>query len=81
MYGHEVLLCPYKREQSYSGHFSHCYVSDIGLWRLTVYYVEKRCQHGQATSLTSNFDDVNFPVTVANCISHFGSQLNSIRVI
>jgi hypothetical protein len=43
--------------------------------------MEKRRQHCQATSFVSDFDDVKFPVTVANCISPFGSHLNSIGVI
>jgi hypothetical protein len=29
---------------------------------------------------TSDLDAVNFPVTIANCVSHFESQLNSIGV-
>jgi hypothetical protein len=32
-------------------------------------------------SSTSDFADVHFPVTVANSISPFGSQMNSLRVI
>jgi hypothetical protein len=43
--------------------------------------IEKRRQHCQATSFMSHFHDVNFPVTVANCVSPFGSYLNSIEAI
>jgi hypothetical protein len=43
--------------------------------------MEKRRHHCQATSFLSDLDDVNFPVTVANCVSPFGSHLNSIGVI
>jgi hypothetical protein len=52
--------CPYKREKSYSGHFFHLHVSDIRLWQMTVYSMEKRRQHCQAGSFISDFDDVNF---------------------
>jgi hypothetical protein len=48
---------------------------------MTVYSIEKRRQHCQATSFMSDLDDVNFPVTIANCVSPFVSHLNSIRVI
>jgi hypothetical protein len=81
MYGHEVLMSLQTRAKFFGTHFLHCYVSDIRLWRMTVYSMEKRWQHCQATSFMSDFDDVNFPVTVANCISPFGSHLNSIGVI
>jgi hypothetical protein len=49
---------------------------------MTVYTVEKRLQHLQATSLMLDYDDddVNFPVTIAKSISPFGSHLNSIGV-
>jgi hypothetical protein len=50
---------------------------------MTVYSVEKCWQHSQATSFLSESDDVNFPLTVANCTptSPFESQLNNIWVI
>jgi hypothetical protein len=72
MYGHEVFI----RDTLF-----HFHVSDIRLWRMTVYSMEKRRQHCQATSFMSDLDDVNFPVTVANCVSPFGCHLNSIGVI
>jgi hypothetical protein len=48
---------------------------------MTVYSMEKRWQHCKATSFMSDLDGVNFPVTVANCNSPFGSHLNSTGVI
>ena len=48
---------------------------------MTVKAMEKRLQHLRATALMRDFDDVNFPVTVAHCISPFGSHLNSIVMI
>jgi hypothetical protein len=81
MYGHEVLMSLQTRAELFGTHLLHSHVSDVRLWRMTVYSVEKRRQHFQATSFMSDFDDVNFPVTVANCISPFGSYLNSIGVI
>jgi hypothetical protein len=47
---------------------------------MTVYSMEKRRQHCQATRFMSDLDDVNFPVTIANCVSPSGSHLNSIGV-
>jgi hypothetical protein len=35
----------------------------------------------KATSLTSDFDEVNFTVTVAKSIYPFGTHLDSIEVI
>jgi hypothetical protein len=81
MYGNEVLMSLQTRANFFGTHFLHCFVSDIRLWQMTVYSMEKRWQRYQATSLMSDFDDVNFPVTVANCISPFESHLNSIGVI
>jgi hypothetical protein len=81
MYGHKVLMSLQTQAKFSETQFLHCYVSDIGLWRMTVYSMEKRRQHSQATSFMSGLDDVHFPVTVANCISPFGSHVNSIRVI
>jgi hypothetical protein len=48
---------------------------------MTVYTLEKRLQHLQATSWMLDFDEVNFPVTVTKCIYPFGSHLNGIGVI
>jgi hypothetical protein len=45
---------------------------------MTVYTVEKSLHSLNATKLMSDFDDVNFPVTV---VSPFASHLNSIGVI
>jgi hypothetical protein len=81
IYGHEVLMSLQTRATFFGTHVLHAHVSDIRLLRMTVYSVEKSWQHCQATSFMSNFDDVNFPVTVATCISLSGSHLNSIRVI
>jgi hypothetical protein len=41
---------------------------------MTVYFMQKRRHHCQATSFLFDLDDVNFRVTVANCISRFGSH-------
>jgi hypothetical protein len=57
-------------------HFLHSHVCDYRLWQMTVYSMEKCWQHCQATSFMSDLDDVNFPVTVVNCISLYGSYLN-----
>jgi hypothetical protein len=81
MYGHEVLMSLQTRAKLFGTHFFPFHVSDIRLWRMTVYSMEKRRQHCQATSFMSDLDDVNFPVTIANCVSPFGSHLNSIGVI
>jgi hypothetical protein len=81
MYGHEVLVSLQTRANFFGTHFLHSYVSEIRLWRMAVYSMEKRWQHCQATSFTSDLDDVNFPVTVANCVSPFGCHLNSVGVI
>jgi hypothetical protein len=48
---------------------------------MTVHTLEKRLQHLRATSLMSDFDEFNSPVTVAKYISPFGSHLNSTGVI
>jgi hypothetical protein len=81
MYGHEVLMSLQTRAKLFGTHFLHCFVNDIRLWRITVYSTRKRWQHSEATSFMSDFDDVNSPVTVANCIFLFGSQLNCIGLI
>jgi hypothetical protein len=81
MYGHEVLISLQTRAKLFVTQFLHSHVSDIRLWRLTVYFIEKRWQHCQATSFMSDLDDVNFPVTVAKCISPFGSHLDIIGMI
>jgi hypothetical protein len=78
MYGHEVLMSLQMRAKFFGTHFLHCYVSDIGLKRMTVYFMEKRWQHLQATSLMSDFDMINFPLTLSEYISPLGCQLNSI---
>jgi hypothetical protein len=69
MYGHEVLMSLETREKLFGTHFCHFHVNDIRLRWLTVYSIEKRRQHSHATSFTSDLDDVNFPITVANCVS------------
>jgi hypothetical protein len=81
MYGHEVLMSLQMQAKLFGTHFLHSYVSDIRLWRMTVDSMEKRRQHCQATSFMSDLDDVEIPVTVANCIFPFGSHLNSIGLI
>jgi hypothetical protein len=83
MYGHEMLMSLQTRAKFFGTHFLHSlyFVSDIRLWRMTTYSMEKRWQHCQATSLMSDLDDVNFSSNVANCISPFGSHLNSIDMI
>jgi hypothetical protein len=81
MYGQEVLMSLQKRAKLLGTHFFPFHGSDIRLNQMTVYSMEKRSHHSQATSLMSDLDDVNFPVTIANCVSPFGSRLNSIRVI
>jgi hypothetical protein len=80
MYGHAVLTSLQTQEKLFGTHFFHFHVSDIRLWRMTVYSMEERRQRCQATSFMSDLDDVNFPVTVANCVSPFGSYLNSIKM-
>jgi hypothetical protein len=73
--------CPYKREQSYSGHtFSHSCKWHSALANDSL-FSGKRRQHCQATSLMSDLDEVNFPETVLNCLSTFWYRLNNIGVI
>jgi hypothetical protein len=81
MYGHEVLMSLQTRAMLFGAPFFRFHITDIRLWRMTVYSMEKHRQHCQATSFESDLDDVNFPVTVANCVSPFGCHLNSIGVI
>jgi hypothetical protein len=81
MYGHKVLMSSQTRETFSETHFSHCYVSDIRLWPLTVYSMEKNANTDRLPDFISDLDDVNFPVTVANGISPFGSHLDNIGVI
>jgi hypothetical protein len=78
MYSHEVLMSLQTGAKFCGTHFLHCFVSDIRLWRITVYAMGKRLQHCQATSFMSDLDDVHFSLTVANCVSAFGCHLNSI---
>jgi hypothetical protein len=81
MYGYEVLMSLQTRAKLFGTHFFPFYESDIRLNRMTVHSMENRSHHCQATSFMSDLDDVNFPVTKANCVSPFESRLNSIRVI
>jgi hypothetical protein len=81
MYGHNMLMSLLTRAKLFETQFLHSHVSDIKLWWMTVYPVEKRTQHCQATSFISDLDDVNFPLTVVNCDSPFGCYLISIGVI
>jgi hypothetical protein len=73
MYGSEVLMSVQMRAKFFATHFLHSKVSDIGLsyeWQFILW--KKRLLHLQATSQMSDFDDVNFPVTVANLFLHLG---------
>jgi hypothetical protein len=81
MYGHEVLMSLQTPTKLFGTHFFHLLVSDIWLWRMLVHLMETRWQHCLATSFMSHMDGVNFPVTVANCVSPFGYHLDSIGVI
>jgi hypothetical protein len=78
-YGHEVLISLQTRAQLFGTHFSPFHVSDITMSRMTVYSMGERIHHCQATSLISVLDDVNFPVTVANCVSPFAELWFSFR--
>jgi hypothetical protein len=80
VYGHEVMMSLQTRAQLFGTHFLPFHVSDIRLYRVTVYSTEKRRHHCQATSFMSDLDDVNFPVNIVNFVSPFGSHLNSIGV-
>jgi hypothetical protein len=80
MYGHEVLMSLQTRAKFFGTHFFPFHLSDIRPYRMTVYIMEKRRHHCQATSLMSDLEDVNFPVATANFFP-FGSNLNSIGVI
>jgi hypothetical protein len=71
MYGHEVFDVLTKASKVIRDTLFPSHVSDIGLYRMTVYFMQKRRHHYQATSFSSDLDDVNFPVTVANCVSPF----------
>jgi hypothetical protein len=81
MYGHEVLMSLQTRAKSFGTHFFPFHVSNIRLWRMTVYSMEKRGKHCQAISFMSDIDGVNFPVTIANYVPPFGCHLNSIGVV
>jgi hypothetical protein len=81
MYGHEVLMSLQTRAKLFGTHFFPFHVSDIRMWRMTVYSMEKCKHYCQAISFLSDLIDVSFPVTIANCVSPFGSHLNSIGVI
>jgi hypothetical protein len=81
MYGHEVLMSLQTRAKFFETHRLNCHVRNIMLRRMTVYSMPKRWQHCQATSFMSDLDDVDFPLTAANCISRFGSHLNCIGVM
>jgi hypothetical protein len=81
MYGHEVFDVLKKASKVIRDTLFPFHVSDNRLYRMTVCFMEKRRHHCQATSFLSDLDDVNSAVTVANCVSPFGSHLNSIGVI
>jgi hypothetical protein len=67
MYGHEALMSIQTRANKIFGtHLLHCHVWDARLWRMTVYSMQKRRQHSQATSFMSDLDDVNFPGTLVS---------------
>jgi hypothetical protein len=66
---------------SYSGDFFPFHLSDVRLWRMTVKSMRKRRQHCQDISFMSDLNDVNFPVTIASCVSLLGSHLNSIGMM
>jgi hypothetical protein len=52
-----LWLMPLQAGEKFFGtHFLHCHVSDIGLWRMTVYSMDKRWQHCQVTSFMSDLD-------------------------
>jgi hypothetical protein len=72
MYGHEVFDVLTKASIVIRDTLFPFHVSDNRLYRMTVYFMEKRRHRCQATSFSSYLDDVNFPVTVANCVSPFG---------
>jgi hypothetical protein len=81
MYGHQLLMSLLMQAKLFGTHFFPFHASDIRLWQMTLYSTEKRWQHSQAASFMSDLDDVHFPVTIVNCVSPFGSCLNSIGVI
>ena len=81
MYGHEVFDVLTKASKMFRDTLFPFHISDNRLYRMTVYFMEKRRHHCQATSFMSDLDDVNFPVTVANCVSPFKSHLNGIGMI
>ena len=83
MYGHEVFDVLTKASKLIQDTLFPFHISDNRLYRMIVYFMEKRRHPCQATSFSSDLDDFNFPVTVANwvSVSPFGSHLNSIGVI
>jgi hypothetical protein len=75
-------LCLYKREQSSLWHTFYTLIQvTLGLEASDFMHWKKRLQNLQAKSLMSDVDDANFLVTIANCISPFGYQMNIIGVI
>jgi hypothetical protein len=73
MYDHEMLMSLQTRAMLFGTHFSPFHVSDIRLYRMTVYSMEKRRHHFQVTSFMSDLDDVSFPVNSKLCFSFWVS--------
>jgi hypothetical protein len=61
MYGHEVFDVLTKAGKVIRNTLFPFHVSDNRLYRMTVWLMEKRRHHGQASSFASDFDDVSFP--------------------
>jgi hypothetical protein len=71
MYRREVLMSLETPAKLFRTYFFPFHESDIRLNRMTVYSMEKRRHHCQATGFWSDLDDVNYSVTVVNCFFSF----------
>jgi hypothetical protein len=60
MYRHEVLMSLQTRSKLFGTRLSQCHVSDIRLWRMTVYSMEKRWQHCVAITFSQIWTMLTF---------------------
>ena len=61
MYGHEVFDVLTKASKVIRDTLFPFHISDNRLYRMTVWFMEKRRHHCQTSSFSSDFDDVSFP--------------------
>jgi hypothetical protein len=61
MYGHEVFNVLTRASKLIQDTLLPFHVSDNRLYRMTVWFMEKRRNHCQASTFSSDFDNVSFP--------------------